>query len=357
VTVEQGAVQIIGFSPTMSIVSANQALVAQVGSASGGSFYVAMPARTGGPGVTVTLTSSNTGVGKLITTAVPGGGGLVTVVVPPGAIYSPFDIPSGGAEFDAVGVGTTTVTAAAPGFLTAASTGSQVVTVSPASIMAFGENSLVGAGLMYQCCSAILSGGAHGGVTATVTSLDPSRVLVSPDQTTVGAANFTFPVANGQTNIPLVIHGVNGATPGSVTIQISAPGFTSTTITVSLVAPALSYTGFSGLPVPVGSPDAVMVINTGVPDISNGYIQIGQQVRFGGPSLTVTVQSSNAAVGSIVVGGTAAASRTVTIAPGNGQSYDASFRPVAPGTTTVSVSAPGFVTTNPGGSQMVQVVP
>ncbi len=358
VTVVQPLVELVELQTTLSTVSANQDFQVRVGLGQSGFISPEMPARVGGPGVTVSVTSSAPGVGRLFTAAVPAGGGTVTVSISAGASRSNFGVASGGVQLDALAVGTTTVAVTAPGFIPADYYGSQVVTVNPASITPFGQNVLVGAGLMNTgCCGATLSGAAHGGVTMTVTSLDPSRVLVSlNDGLTAGATSFNVVVPDGQTFVSLALHGVNGAAQGSANIQMSAPGFSTVSFPVNLVAPALAFIGFSGTgTLPVTSPDVSLLVMTGVADPSGTGV-VEQPLRLGGPAVTITMQSSNAAAGVIVIDGTPGASRTATVAAGASRAFPF-FRPVAPGNTTISVSAPGYTTTNPGGVQILQITP
>jgi len=97
-------------------------------------------------------------------------------------------------------------------------------------------------------------------------------------------------------------------------------------------------------------------LQIGVPDTTNGFLVENQAVRAGGPSIPIAFQSSNASAGLIVTEGVAAASRTVTLAPGF-TIGTAAFRPVAAGSTNVTVSSPGVITTNPGGTRTVTVTP
>ena len=333
VTVQQPTLSFSFPQSVLSTVSANQPIGVRVG----GSEAV----RTGSPGITVTIASSNVGVVRMVSNALPGGGAAITVLVPAGSNGSAVGF---GDEIDPVGVGTSTLTASAPGFITGPN-GVEVVMVNAAGINVFGANGLVGAGLMVQCCGATLSGAAHGGVTVTVTSLDPARILVSPDTITVGAASYNVVIPNGQTSVPMIMHGVNGGALGAASIQVSAPGFTSSSFPVNLVTPALRVSAPASAT--AGAPDVNLAIFVG---IASGQ---SQAVRAGGPSITVTVQSSNTAAGLIVVGGSAGASRTVTITPGFSVSGDANFRPLAAGATNVSASAAGFT----GDSVAVTVTP
>ena len=79
--------------------------------------------------------------------------------------------------------------------------------------------------------------------------------------------------------------------------------------------------------------------------------------------LTVGVFSSNDTVGQVVTLTSSGATVNVTIpaggsrSPGNVAGGGVALDPLTAGTTTVSASIPGFLTTNPGGNRLVNVIP
>jgi hypothetical protein len=77
-------------------------------------------------------------------------------------------------------------------------------------------------------------------------------------------------------------------------------------------------------------------------------------LRAGSPGVTVTLTSSTPTVGDLVSGSTTAASVTATIPAGSNLSSNVLFHPIAAGQTTVSITAPGVITT-PLGSATVTV--
>jgi hypothetical protein len=79
--------------------------------------------RRGGGGLEVTVSSSNPGVARLVTSAGPGAS--VAIRIPEGANQSPATVGEGGVALDPLATGTTTISAEAPGALSA----SQHVTV------------------------------------------------------------------------------------------------------------------------------------------------------------------------------------------------------------------------------------
>jgi hypothetical protein len=70
-----------------------------------------------------------------------------------------------------------------------------------------------------------------GNEQVTITSLDPTRVLLSTEATTAGVASLTLEVGAGQTTIPgFYVQALAGS--GAVTLQTSAPGYATDTSTI-----------------------------------------------------------------------------------------------------------------------------
>jgi hypothetical protein len=111
----------------------------QVGlvSASGTDLDELQIVRAGSPGLTATVTSSNTAAGQLkVGGPSPQAGGTVTAFIGAGQTGTPssFTTTIAGLAFDAVAAGSTTVTAAIPGYRTTSSSSSgsaRTVTVTP----------------------------------------------------------------------------------------------------------------------------------------------------------------------------------------------------------------------------------
>ncbi len=139
----------------------------------------------------------------------------------------------------------------------------------------------------------------HGGVTVRIESSDPAVALVSPDATTPGTAFIEVPVADGSYWFFYYIQGVEGATPGSVTLTASAPGFIDGTGTVNVVQPALLIyrlvTSIDTL-----DPDDPFQIGVGIPTAGNTSLSQWQAVRAGGSALTATITNSADTVGRLV---------------------------------------------------------
>ncbi|MEM6639956.1 MAG: Ig-like domain-containing protein [Pseudomonadota bacterium] len=303
----------------------------------------------GGSSLSVSVTSSDTAVGQLVTTAVPGGGSAVTVEIQPGQSRSPTSVASGGVAFDPTGDGTVDVVASAAGFTAFPINDTISVAVSQPSITLQPQsspNQRVGGGL--QAAYRVVLGGAdHGGVTVQIDSADPSTVVLSTDSTTAGSASIGVSIADGQTSGTFWVQGVSGAT-GTATLSASEPQFATGTFDVEIVAPVLAVFGL-GTSTTTLSADTPFSVWTYTPTASGTGLQRNQAVAGGSP-LSVSVTSSDTAVGQLVTtavpGGGAAV--TVDIAPGQSRSPvsvaggGVAFDPTGNGTVDVVASATGF---------------
>ena len=359
VTVAQPALQIVNLPPSTTALSANTDFYVYIGlPASGNAFLSTVMEVRAGHSLTATLTSSAPAVGLLHTTQPGSPAQTRQVTIAAGTYYSPFSVATGGVAFDPIGAGTTTVSASIPGFI-ATTAAAQAVEVSGAGITLQGLPLTVGAGLQTNfnpfCCvlAAVLGGAEHGGVTVHIESSNASVVVVAPDATTAGAAAIDVEVPDGQIYAFYYVQGLEGAT-GTVTLTVSAPGFGDATGTVTVTQPALQLVN---LPTSTTSTSANIEfeVYVGLPASGNASLFTVMEVRAG-HSLTATLTSSNPGVGLLQTTqpGSPAATRQVTIASGLYYSPftvatgGVAFDPIGAGTTTVSATIPGVITTDAG---------
>jgi hypothetical protein len=348
--VVQPGIILAGLTSSMTTLSPDNHFYAYVGIPSGTSVN-AQNVRAGGPSIPVTFTVDNTGIGVLETSLVQDD--TVTATIAPGLYYTPSSVAAGGVAFDPVGVGTVTVTARSTG-LVAQPLATQQVTVSAPGISVGART--VGAGLQ-ESTSFGLGASAHGGVTVTVTSSDPSTLLVSPNVSTPGTPSFQVNVADGSTGVGFYVQGVEGTT-GAATVTVTAAGFLDGTATETVAQPGLIL---AGLPTSLasGASNSAFYAYVGVP---TGQSVNAQNVRAGGSAITVTAASSNTAAAVIVDSSGSGPSRTAVILPGlyytPGSIAAGGFAldPLAAGQTTVNVTAPGHIT-QPLGTQGVTITP
>ena len=366
VTVEAPVLAIVELSANQATTAPNDEFRVRLGlpTVSGGtSFGVAQARRQGAGSVTATVTTSNAAAGSLVTSS--GSGTSQTVAVAPGQSESPATVAAGGIAFDpselAAGE-TTTVTGTAPGF--GATTGaSQTVTVGTALTMEIRyyspEPFRLGAGLECQGCVEVrLLNGAvapAGGLAVTITSDHPG-LLVAPSFWSRTASNsVVITISEGMsTSSSFGIQGLEEARAlGRLTA--TAPGFqpaTSRTIQVveSVVAIRNLITAHSA-----AGPDSFFQIFLGVRAEGGGPLVSAQPTRVSSGlsrSITVTVTSSNGAVGQVATlenrGPTVSFEMLrghawTPLGPSDGGERGISFDPLAQGTTDISVSIPGFV--------------
>ena len=206
--------------------------------------------------------------------------------------------------------------------------------------------SVLGSGLQDAGSSrARLSTGQHGGVTVTIASSDSTRVLVAPDGNSVGSPSIDVFVPNGSTDAFFVAQALEGVT-GTVAIDATAPGFASSVDSVEVVVPAVDIGQLAT------STDVIDVLDpfrvrVGIAPTSTDRVQISQPARVGGGGLEVTVDVSDPAVGTLVSGGSSGAPVVVPIVEGasltaSNTDDGVAFDGLAPGTTTVSATIPGF---------------
>ena len=174
---------------------------------------------------------------------------------------------------------------------------------------------------------------------------------LSLNAATAGTPSIDIPLANGDVSFSYYIHGMEGAT-GDATITASAPGFVDQTGIVHVVQPALQI---ESLPASTASTAAshAFHVRVGLPDATNNFVSLAQAARAG-ISLTVTITNSDASVAQLVTLAGGAQSRSITVPTGQSNSPTTvaaggiEFDPLSAGTTTVSASIPGFITTTAG---------
>jgi hypothetical protein len=296
--------------------------------------------RAGGTARTATVANSNAAVGTLVFKTGAAQSGTVGIALQ--QARSPFDTAQNGVDFRALGTGTTTVSAAIPGFI-ALPTASQTVTVTTPTISIFQVT--VGSGLQVST-SGSLGASNHGGVTVRISSGNPALYLVSPNASTPGSAFIDIPVANNNAGFSYVVQGVEGAT-GTATLTVSAPGFVTATVSETVVQPAADII-FLPATVSATAANDPFQVRLGTPDALGNTISQEQSLRAGGAAVTATLTNSNATAAQLTTTAGSAQSRTVQIAAGQARSPATvatggiEFDPLAQGSTTVSVTIPGF---------------
>jgi hypothetical protein len=359
-------VEIHGLEPTISNLSPDDTnWYVQVGVRNQNGTGVSIQnVRPGGPPFIVTLTNSNANVGRLRSDEPAATGQVVTKPIEPG-IYQTQANGAGtswGLAFEPLANGTTTVSVTGPaGVLTTTNSARQVDVFTPAISVV--ESTTVGAGLQVSV-QANLGASQHGGVDVTITS-SASIVLVAPNSTTAGSSSITVHVNDGATAIPFSVQGLENST-GTAIVTLSAPGFISDTMSVTVVQPAVEIHGLPASTTAGGPPATSWYAHVGIPNVQGTGVT-PQNVRAGGPAFVVTITNSNAAAAELRSDEPAVTGQSVTkpiqvgvyytqaVVPGT--SWGLAFVPLAAGTTQVSVTGPPGVGTTTQSTRTVLINP
>jgi hypothetical protein len=172
----------------------------------------------------------------------------------------------------------------------------------------------------------------------TLTTSDPSRLLLSRSQTTAGSASITAGLQSGSSYGALFLQALGDS--GTVDVVIEAPGYARSISAVRLAPSHFAFQSASGSQVTTlitGSGNQLLPITLGaVVTSSNGVQHLpASPIRAGSPEIAVTVESSNPA---------AVAVETPRLVFREGESgKQVQIHAVAPGEATVRiVPPPGF---------------
>ena len=270
----------------------------------------------GGTSVNVNVTSSLTSVGTITTSPVTISGGFIL----------------GTTQFQPATAGSTTLSVVTPAGFTASAQYASIVAnvITPGIGVPPDGTVFIGQKLQQQLSFSLGQLAPAGGVTVTLTSNDTSKLLLSKTASAAGTSQITINVAAGTNSGSYYVQSLGIS--GSPTYVATAPGYAMRTGSVTLTpsAPVISPplglgTPFFNTTVAAGpSPFTVSMAQLN-PDLTVSQIE---QVAAG-QSFTVTVNNTNAAVGTIAA--------SVTI-PGGSDSVNTNFTPKSAGGTTVSVT-------------------
>lgn len=188
--------------------------------------------------------------------------------------------------------------------------------------------------------------------TITVTSGDPTHILLSTSPTVVGTASITLPLAAGTSNgngPTFYIQGQNFSGNKDIVVNLiaSAPNYLSAPASVTLFPSAFVIVGSHTLSLPITSPDLLTVMLTPLfPSTLTtylDYVALGPQA----PAASVGISSSNPTLATIY-------GSPATITPGTGENASLiAFIPNTAGTTTLTViQPPGYFTPSDGSDQL-----
>jgi hypothetical protein len=188
------------------------------------------------------------------------------------------------------------------------------------------------------------------GVTVTLTSSDPAKLLFSTSPTEPGLKQITIPISPGGFNGSYYLHAL--AASGHATYRATAPGFRDREATVTLTPSGLVIGG------PQGPPDEAELLSKEIGEGPHGFVtnmserdgtvvsaysvqldpvtlrgaDLTVQAVRPGASVTVVLTNSNPAVGKL-------RESQLVIPPGKSSAVTY-FVPAAPGMTRVAVATP-----------------
>ena len=273
---------------------------------------------TPGCGIYCDYFSSATSVTFTVNSATAG---IVTVASPvsasPGTYYLTTTLGTPTAP------GSYTITASATGFTSATST---TTTVTQPTIT-MNNNSPIGAGL-YRNFSVYLSDPAPaGGLVVNLASTDPT-ILTVPSTVTVPASSTS---ASFQ---------ANGVTPGTVSINATAPGWAGATTTETVATPTFYFSSVPTSQTTLSAPATIYVYtNTPGCGIYCDYFSTSSSITF-------TINSATAGIETIT--------SPVAATPGTYYAQTTLGTPAASGSYTITASATGFTSAT---SSTVTVTP
>ena len=292
----------------------------------------------GGLTVDVTVSTTPTGVGTIVPTPITVTGGTA------------FEAGVSSIAFDPAAAGTTLLEVVTPpGFSPSSAHRTMTATVTNAALSMTAQT--IGKNLQVAVTVALGEPAPAGGLDVTVTSADPSKLLVSGSGDVQGVASAVVHAPAGQTSVTVYAQALSDA--GSVGLTATAPGRTTSVETMTLTPGGFILTHLywcvSCVPQTIdtttGAANTQLYVVAGRLDAGTGNFVVSQNVR-GGLSVDVTV-SSTATVGTNVMalvpptvsftGGTAFGSSVVGI----------EADPLSAGTAILAVVTPtGFAASN-----------
>lgn len=301
-------------------------------------------------GLTVEVTNSNASAGRLADSSVvirAGEGSAVT-------------------QFDPAGEGDVTFAIKAlPGFSVPAEFATLTASVRKPGIVV-SDDLFIGHNLEVGGALALGEYAPVGGLTVTLTSSDPSRLLLSASKTEPGSKSVQIKIPAEGINAVYFLQALGNS--GEVEYTATAPGFRSRTGVVKLTPSGITLTPYFQ-----GPPDEAQVLKKQTSDGTHGFTMkeseqtpmnliawtaqldpqthrsadITVQPLRAGMSLTVPLTNSNPAVGKI-------ASQVMIAGGSDHGSVD--FMPVSAGTTEISVVTPKDFTVSANSTKVIGTV-
>ncbi len=262
----------------------------------------------------------------------------------PGQYYTG-NLAQGGVQYVPLGAGSTTLSVVASGYVTLPLPGTTVISA-PTSTLTSAD---VGSG-MATYAYGYLETGVPTPRNMVIRSLDTTKVLVAVIDTAVGGDSAVFALGVNESSRYYYIRGKEGIVNDSAQVELSAPGYLTSTAWVRVRQPGVVLAGFPATTTTLSPPTAVSAY-VGLPNVANTTIVAYQGLRPGGtlgkvvtftvtPSGLATLKDSSAMQDTV---------KNATLVPGqyytgNLAQGGVQYLALATGTTTLSVAAAGYVT-------------
>jgi hypothetical protein len=234
--------------------------------------------------------------------------------------------------FQPTSAGTTTVAIGVPAGYSAPSNYGQFTATVSAPQLSFTNPNVVTGANMQVTTAASLPVAPPNPVTVTVTSNGPAIATISTSGTVVGGTTLTFTNVTGAGQLPAIY--VQGQNVGSTTLTVSAPGYTNGTAKVDVNPSGFTFAGLynGGLSTTTSASPIALTVYPSILNPGTLTYITGALLNPGLGPVSVGITSSNTGVA------------TITTSPltfsGGSSSLPTSFKPVAPGTTTVNIVQP-----------------
>ncbi len=171
-------------------------------------------------------------------------------------------------------------------------------------------------------------------LNVTISSSDPTKLLLATDPTVLGQPSVTLPIPAGFNALFPGFWAQAQVSSGTAQIRVSAPGYIATTATVTFAPSGFLING-SNFTTSTLSADTSIQVK--IAQLDSGLNVVAGDVRLrGGLSVNVPVSSSNTATGTIV-------NSPAVFQGGSSTVNGPAFHPQAEGTTTITANPPaGF---------------
>jgi hypothetical protein len=281
------------------------------------------PLRAGMSSVSVNVASSDTSKGTITSSPVVFSGNVGNLTT----------------KFHPIAAGSSTISIDVPaGFTAPSKTQQAIATITAPSLT---MNSLtIGKDLQTSAAAFLGANAPQGGVSVTITSQDPTKLLLSTNPAVVGSDHVVVQVTSGSSTPLFYLQALQNS--GTVTLALSAPGFANGSAVVTLASSAFAFTATS-LSTTTISTDSLLQIFTYYVD-ANGTPITAQNLRGGLAPVNVVVASSDTNKGTIV--------DSPAVFSGNSGSASVHFHPLSAGSTILSIATPAGFGTAPSRNQV-----